>query len=44
MPLATPPQLWEDRALAGFMPLKEALSTKETFAILDVKKMTVKVG
>lgn len=41
--LAPPLELWEDRVLAGFMPLKEALGTRDTFAILDVRRMTVKV-
>ena len=36
--------LWEDRALAGFTPLKANLSTKDTFALPQLKMMDSKVG
>ena len=36
-------RLWEDRALAGFIHLRPSLSTRETFAILDARRMTSKV-
>ena len=41
-PDATPPSplnLWEDRVLAGFCPLKAELSNKDSFSMLDMKKM-----
>ena len=37
------PSLWEDRSLAGFMPIKGSLSTMDTFALPDLKRMSTKV-
>ena len=37
------PKLWEDKLLAGFMPLKAALSTEDTFAIQDALQLSSEV-
>ncbi len=35
--------LWEDRSLAGFMPLKPSLGTMETFSLPQMKRLNSKV-
>ena len=35
--------LWEDRMMAGFMPLKAELSVKDTFSIPDLSKLSTQV-
>ena len=35
--------LWEDRALAGFMPLKSSLSTLDSFSLPQFKRLSSKV-
>ena len=35
--------LWEDRVMAGFMPLKENLSVKDTFVIPEFSKLSTDV-
>ena len=37
------PKLWEDKLLAGFMPLKASLSTEDTFAIQDAPQLSSEV-
>ena len=36
-------RLWEDRMMAGFMPLKENMSVQDTFAIRDFSKLSADV-
>ena len=35
--------LWEDRVMAGFMPLKAELSVKDTFSIPELSKLSTQV-
>lgn len=34
------PKLWEDKVLAGFMPLKASLRTEDTFTIKDALQLS----
>ena len=36
--------LWEDRMMAGFMPLKAELSVKDTFSIPEFSKLSTQVS
>ena len=35
--------LWEDRTMAGFMPLKADISVKDTFSMPELAKLSTQV-